>query len=297
LVLAFLASVTSVKCSGNVPPINSASTCGPQQTIINEDERLCCYTDTRNIPTIGIGFNLQRSDAAQVMSKYNLTLADVLKDCTDKTTKHCLTDADARDIFNSFSYPEAETCVDAYSPGLPSVKRAAVIDVAFAGCAKLNKFVNMKAALQKQDWNAAAEELKNSLWCGQVGATRCNSDYNCIAGCKGQSCGSYTPCSSANPSCVCYKRSNGNSFCALPNLSCATDCSSCPESTSVCIVDSCCERPICVPLSAGSACLDSSSVPALKLNIANVNRLHCEQNTDCAMGAKCKQYAGGYRCG
>ncbi|CAG2180164.1 unnamed protein product [Oppiella nova] len=147
-----------------------------------EGECLCCYYDTENIPTIGIGFNLQRADAAQVMAKYNLTLSNVLKDCQDKTTTHCLTDADGKDLFDTMTYPEFEACVDRYAPGLPPVKRAAIIDVALAGCPKLKKYVNMLDALNKQNWKTAADELRNSLWCKKVGKNRCDSDYNCIAG-------------------------------------------------------------------------------------------------------------------
>lgn len=171
---------TADSCRRPVPR-SQTGTCGPQQTMYNEGECLCCYYDTKNIPTIGIGFNLQRKDAAYIMKKYNLTLENVLKDCTDKTTNNCLTAANAEDLFNTISYPEVGPCVDKYAPGLPPVVRAAVMDVAFAGCATLNKFVKMQTALKKRDWKTAANELRNSDWCEQVGSNRCNSDYNCIA--------------------------------------------------------------------------------------------------------------------
>ncbi|KAE9549013.1 hypothetical protein FO519_007771, partial [Halicephalobus sp. NKZ332] len=100
----------------------------------DEGECLCCYYDSKNIPTIGVGFNLQRPDAAEVMSKYHLSLSNVLKDCTNKTTNSCLTEANAKDLFNTMIYPEFASCADDYAPGLPPVKRAAIIDVAFAGC-------------------------------------------------------------------------------------------------------------------------------------------------------------------
>lgn len=72
--------------------LNPASICEQQQTKFNEGERLCCYYDTVNIPTIGVSFNLKRSDTGQVMSKYGLTLDNVLKDCANITTNNCLTD-------------------------------------------------------------------------------------------------------------------------------------------------------------------------------------------------------------
>jgi len=158
----------------------ASSTCGPQETRTNEGTKLCCYYDTKNIPTIGVGFNLQRADAGTVMSTYNLKLSNVLKDCQDKTTKSCLTDSQANDLFTRISYPEAAACVDRYVANLPTNKRAAIIDVAFAGCATLNKFVKMKAALEKKDWQQAGNELRTSAWCTQVKQNRCNADYNCI---------------------------------------------------------------------------------------------------------------------
>jgi len=177
----FSSSADTCRKKGNFPA-PPQDTCGSKQTIFNEGLCLCCYKDTKDIPTIGIGFNLKRTDASQAMSKYNLKLADVLDDCEKKTTKNCLTEAQAEEMFNSKNYPEAEKCVDAYVPNLPAVKRAAVIDVAFAGCATLNKFVNMKAALVKKDWVTAAAELKNSKWCKDVKERRCNADANCIKG-------------------------------------------------------------------------------------------------------------------
>ena len=158
--------------------------CGPQQTMLNEGKKLCCYYDSKNIPTIGIGYNLRRADASKVMSQFGLNISTVLKDCQKKTKKSCLTNEQVTQIFNTISYPEAVACVDHFVPALPTLKRAAIIDVAFAGCKTLNDFNQMRTALQKSDWRKAGEELQNSQWCKQVKKTRCNSDYNCLIGSK-----------------------------------------------------------------------------------------------------------------
>lgn len=254
-----------------------SSSCGPEQTKTNEGKKNCCYYDSKNIPTIGIGFNLQRTDASTVMATYKLTLSNVLKDCQKKTNKSCLTDSQVDDIFNRISYPEAATCVDKYVPNLPTIKRAAIIDVAFAGCATLNKFVKMKAALEKQDWQQAGNELRTSAWCTQVKQQRCNADYNCIIdgrfeffsifsktllvfvffveSCTGAVCGSFVPGCLSNKNCYCYTMVNGTGFCA-PNAFCTnlSDCTSCPSSTSVCLINTCCGHPVCMPLSLGTTC-------------------------------------------
>lgn len=158
-----------------------SATCGPEETMTNEKKILCCYYDSLDIPTIGYGFNLQRSDANNVMSRYGLTLVDVLQNCGDEYSESCLSDNDADDIFNTISYPEAASCADNYASNLPPTVRAAVIDVAFAGCGTLNKFKKMQEALQNQDWQTAGDELVASRWCEQVKG-RCDRDYNCIVG-------------------------------------------------------------------------------------------------------------------
>lgn len=85
------------------------------------------------------------------MSTYGLSLANILKDCGNRKQKNCLTDDQMDDIFNRITYPKAAACVDSDIPGLPTMKRAAIIDVAFVGCKTLNKFKRMKKALEKQN--------------------------------------------------------------------------------------------------------------------------------------------------
>ncbi|CAF1168525.1 unnamed protein product [Adineta steineri] len=161
--------------------IGAASECSSGQTQINEGTRTCCYYDTKGIPTIGVGFNLQRSDATSVMAKYKLKLTDVLADCQKSTKNACLTTAQATDIFNNGNYPEASSCVSRYAPGMPTSVHAALTDIAFAGCGTLNQFVKMKAALVAKQWKTASDELKSSKWCTDVKSTRCGLDVACIA--------------------------------------------------------------------------------------------------------------------
>jgi GH24 family phage-related lysozyme (muramidase) len=158
----------------------ASTTCSPQQTIVNQGTNLCCYNDTSGTPTIGVGFDLTRDDATTVMAAYNLTVSNILNDCERNTTTYCLTDDQAKDLFYRISYPEAAVCVDTYVPNLPTMARAAVIDLAFDSCEILNTFVRMKKDLAMHDWKQAAEELRNSLWCIEVKQRRCTLDYNCI---------------------------------------------------------------------------------------------------------------------
>ncbi|CAF3225996.1 unnamed protein product [Rotaria sp. Silwood2] len=140
----------------------TSTICGPKQTIFNQGIQLCCRNDTNGIPTIGIEYQLTRNNSETVMLTYNLTLSNVLSDCQRNTSKYCLTNEQAEDIFNRISYQEATQCADKYVPNLPPIKRNAIIDVAFTGCRVLSQFLKMKKALQMNNWTEAAEELKDS---------------------------------------------------------------------------------------------------------------------------------------
>ena len=49
---------------------------------INEDRRYRLYYDDRGIPTIGIGFNLRRPDADEILHKLGLSLHVVILGAT-----------------------------------------------------------------------------------------------------------------------------------------------------------------------------------------------------------------------
>ncbi|CAF4147395.1 unnamed protein product, partial [Rotaria sordida] len=154
--------------------------CGPKQTMINQGRQLCCRNDTNGVPTIGIGYKLTRNDSEIVMLTYNLTLSNVLSDCQRNTSKYCMTNDQAEEIFYKISYREATECADKYVSNLPPMKRNAIIDVAATSCRALNTFVKMKKALLMNNWTEAAEELQDSRWCSQVRRRRCTEDYECI---------------------------------------------------------------------------------------------------------------------
>ncbi|CAF1038666.1 unnamed protein product [Rotaria sp. Silwood1] len=147
--------------------------------MINQGRQLCCRYNTDGVPMIGIGYHLTRNDSETIMLMYNLTLSNVLSDCQRNTSKYCLTNDQAEEILNRISYQEATQCANEYVPNLPSMKRNAIIDVAFTSCRTLNTFRKTKKALQMTNWTEAAEELKDSRWCSRI-RRRCNKDYNCI---------------------------------------------------------------------------------------------------------------------
>jgi lysozyme len=101
------------------------------------------YTDTRGFLTIGYGFNV---DAG--ISEY----------CAAGLLERQIAEADA-DISAFRWYQAADT-----------VRRSVLVELRFnMGLLKLQGFHNMLGACEDQDWEKAADELKNSAWFGQVG--------------------------------------------------------------------------------------------------------------------------------
>ena len=70
--------------------------------------------------------------------------------------------------------------------------------------------------------------------------------------CRNAACGTFTPGCSDNPDCVCTSTSTGGGFCVPGSTSCGglADCvnGTCPPG-SLCSVDTCCGRPVCISLS------------------------------------------------
>jgi hypothetical protein len=78
--------------------------------------------------------------------------------------------------------------------------------------------------------------------------------------CKGANCATFIPCSSDNPDCVCTTTSTGGGFCVPGSTSCGVTgaCSGpngdqCPPGN-VCVVDTCCGGPVCIPVELNREC-------------------------------------------
>ncbi len=74
-----------------------------------------------------------------------------------------------------------------------------------------------------------------------------------VAQCAAAKCANFTPCSPSNRACVCYSVSTGGGICGLsvncPSLApCNNKTLTCNDPQSVCIVNSCCRSPVCLPL-------------------------------------------------
>ncbi len=132
----------------------------------HEGRRTHVYRDTAGHPTIGIGFNLDRADAALALFRvgaYHGELvsgrAELHEDQVDALFARDLADSieDARDLCVTFD----ELHIGA---------RLALVDMAYnLGRTGLAEFRSMLSALSHGAWALAAAEALDSDWARQVG--------------------------------------------------------------------------------------------------------------------------------
>ena len=130
----------------------------------NEGYKTKVYKDTKGNRSVGIGFNLEDEGNKQFLKKAGISLDEVLggRELTDKEViklyNHSLTQA----------FKDAQQFDPQFNKRPETVKKA-IVDMAFnLGLTKLNKFVDMKAALSQNDYKTAADEMVDSNWYTQV---------------------------------------------------------------------------------------------------------------------------------
>jgi GH24 family phage-related lysozyme (muramidase) len=132
----------------------------------HEGRRSHVYHDTEGHPTIGIGFNLDREDAALALFRvgaYHGELVSGRADLSDPQIDALF----ARDLADSTD--AARECCPGFD-SLPIGAQLALTDMAFnLGRAGLSRFVGMLAAIGRGDMEAAAVEALDSLWARQAG--------------------------------------------------------------------------------------------------------------------------------
>lgn len=132
----------------------------------HEGYQMKAYLDTKGNPTVGIGFNLNRSDAsnrlARVGADYNAVLAK----------KQPLTDNQIRTLFYEdvdTAEKDARSLIKSYD-SQPEIVQRVVCDMLFnMGKPKFSKFKKTISAIEARDYQTAAKEMKNSDWYAQVG--------------------------------------------------------------------------------------------------------------------------------
>lgn len=145
----------------------------------NEGSRSCVYKDSLGIPTIGIGFNLQRGDAKSILSGLGLDYNKVL------SGKQCLSQAQITSVFNhdlAWAKAGAAKCIPSFK-SLPGCIQNVMIDMTFnMGASSLCSWTTLKNDLAAKKYAAAASFIKGTLYCRQVG-NRCTRNTNIISSC------------------------------------------------------------------------------------------------------------------
>jgi GH24 family phage-related lysozyme (muramidase) len=130
----------------------------------HEGRKKHVYLDTLNIPSIGIGFNLQRGGARQALASVGADYDQILAGTQD------LTDPQIDALFNR----DLDTALAASQRQVPNFAdlhfnaRLVVGDMMFMGEAAFAGFKKMIAALKEFDYNTAADEMMDSTWYVQV---------------------------------------------------------------------------------------------------------------------------------
>lgn len=78
----------------------------------SEGKKSCMYKDTKGIPTIGIGFNLQRSDAKSIITSLGLNYDKVVSGA------QCLTESQITELFNKdlvWAKAGAASCISSFN--------------------------------------------------------------------------------------------------------------------------------------------------------------------------------------
>jgi GH24 family phage-related lysozyme (muramidase) len=130
----------------------------------NEGVRYIVYNDTEGHPTIGIGFNLDRKDAAARLQAVNAYHGDVL-------SGEPLTEAQVSALFQldlDDAIGQANSIVANFSEH-PDPVQSVIVDMIFnLGARGFAGFTKTIAALERMDYCSAAAQMGDSRWAQQV---------------------------------------------------------------------------------------------------------------------------------
>jgi lysozyme len=120
----------------------------------DEGVRYVPYLDTKGIPTVGVGHNLQAIPLPEGWS-YPLTDSQV----------DGLLDGDLQNVFHDLDRDLS------WWADLNDVRQRVICNMCFnLGMSKLSGFKNTLAAMRQGRWDDAAQGMLNSAWASQVGA-------------------------------------------------------------------------------------------------------------------------------
>lgn len=136
------------------------------RVIKHEGAKPKVYTDSRGIPTVGIGFNLTREDSVSRLQEVGANFQKI------KSGQASLTDAQMQSLLKT-DLAAAKTSAESLVPNfnqLPINVQGVLIEMAFnLGKKGLSEFKNFLSNVSMRNWTEAADEMLNSSWANQVG--------------------------------------------------------------------------------------------------------------------------------
>lgn len=143
---------------------------------LNEGYYKCVYRDPVGLPTVGVGFNLDKFGARAEIEAVGANYDAV------KNGSQCLDDSQIERLFNK-DMDSAVSCVNGLvSSDIGSGPQSALADMAFnMGCATLGTFRTLLSYVNAKNYSEAASDMRTTLWCRQVGQ-RCDRDVACMEG-------------------------------------------------------------------------------------------------------------------
>ena len=131
----------------------------------HEGFSLSMYKDSEGIPTIGIGFNLQKPGAKERIEALGYSYKSIISG--EQKISH-----QAASMLFKEDVATARKDISSVIPELnshPQIVQNVLTDMMFnMGINRFSGFENMILALNQKDYNKAADEMENSKWYGQV---------------------------------------------------------------------------------------------------------------------------------
>jgi lysozyme len=124
------------------------------------------YIDSRGIPTVGVGFNLKRSDADQKLKSVGANPVKV------KQGKQALNNNQIETLLvgDLKSSKEAANRIVGNLTQHPAGVQGVLVEMAFnLGASGLSEFKNFLSAVKAKNYTTAAKEMLKSNWSKQVG--------------------------------------------------------------------------------------------------------------------------------
>ena len=134
--------------------------------IQHEGKKDRVYLDTKGIPTIGVGFNLNRSDSSAKLKAVGANPVKI------KAGKAKLTDSQINTLLTADlerSKLDAQALIRNWQKTPPKVQGVLVEMVFNLGKRGLSEFKNFLNHIENRRYQAASKEMLNSTWARQVG--------------------------------------------------------------------------------------------------------------------------------